>query len=147
MAKDKEKTEAQKLSEELLVSRKNGCRQVPEKEMKTADTFCEGYKDFIGTEKTEREVAKFAVQAAKKAGFEEFDVARRYRPGDRIYLNNRGKAAIFAVIGQDGCRDGVRIAAAHIDSPRLDLKPHPLYEKDDVSLLKTHYYGGIKKYQ
>ena len=147
MSKETEKTEVQKLSEELLINRKNGCQQISEEQTKKADEFCEGYKGFIGAAKTEREVAQFAIQAAEKAGFVEFDVTRRYRPGDKVYLNNRGKAVIFAVIGEDGCRDGVRIAAAHIDSPRLDLKPHPLYEKDSISLFKTHYYGGIKKYQ
>ncbi len=68
-------------------------------------------------------------------------------PATRSTCNNRGKAVILAVIGTDGCQNGVRIAASHIDSPRLDLKPHPLYEKDDLALFKTHYYGGIKKYQ
>ncbi|MCI1956095.1 MAG: aminopeptidase [Oscillospiraceae bacterium] len=150
MAKKNEKTDSddvKKLKEKLLVRRENGCLQVSDDKLKTADKYCEGYKAFLNTAKTEREVVAYAVAQAEKAGFVPFEAGRPYRPGDRVYSNNRGKALILAVIGEDGCRGGVRIAAAHIDSPRLDLKPHPLYEKDGMSLFKTHYYGGIKKYQ
>lgn len=150
MAKETQKAEkldVKKLTEELLVDRKNGCLKVSDDSMKTADQYCEGYKDFMNTAKTEREVVTYAVAKAEKAGFVPFEVGKQYKPGDKVYSNNRGKAIILAVIGEEGCRNGVRIAAAHIDSPRLDLKPHPLYEKDGMSLFKTHYYGGIKKYQ
>lgn len=147
MAKKLEKEDVKKLTEKLLVSRRSGFFQVPDAEVKTADRFCEGYKDFMNAAKTEREVVDYTVKAAEKEGFVPFEEGKKYLPGDRVYLNNRGKAAIFAVVGEEGCKDGVRIAAAHIDSPRLDLKPHPLYEKEGLSLFKTHYYGGIKKYQ
>lgn len=89
----------------------------------------------------------YTVNAAKAAGFLPFDPETKYSPGDKIYFNNRGKAICLAVIGKKGASEGVRIAAAHIDNPRLDLKPAPLYESGELSLLKTHYYGGIKKYQ
>lgn len=147
MAKDKEKNDTKKLAEKLLVNRKNGCGQMAESTIKTADKYCEGYKAFLNKVKSEREAVDFAVSEAEKAGFVPFDVAKKYKAGDKVYYNNRGKAIILAVIGTEGCRNGVRIAASHIDSPRLDLKPHPLYEKDDLALFKTHYYGGIKKYQ
>jgi len=143
----KEEAQVKELTKKLLIDRKSGYFQVPEDRVEMADRFCDGYMKFIGTAKTEREVAGYAVEAAEKAGFIPFEEGKRYQPGDRVYYNNRGRALILAVIGKEGCRNGVRIAAAHIDSPRLDLKPHPLYEKDGLALFKTHYYGGIKKYQ
>lgn len=146
MAKD-EKPNIKKMTKELLVNRKNGYLQVTEEKVEAADQFCEGYKDFIGTAKTEREVVRYTVKELEQAGFVPFDAEKAYKPGDKVYYNNRDKAVILAVIGKDGCRDGVRIAAAHIDSPRLDLKPHPLYEKEGLALFKSHYYGGLKKYQ
>lgn len=147
MANTEENSKVKKLAKELLINRRSGYFQVSDEKVKKADEFCEGYRDFIGGAKTEREVAEFAVGQAEKAGFVPFKTGKKYAPGDRVYLNNRGRALILAVIGEDGCGDGVRIAAAHIDSPRLDLKPHPLYEKDGLALFKSHYYGGIKKYQ
>ncbi len=147
MAKKMETEEVKKLKEELLVNRKNGYFQIPDEKVKKADDFCEDYKKFLNQGKTEREVVRYAVKSAEEAGFVPFDPAKKYNAGDKVYYNNRGRAIILAVIGKNGCKNGVRIAAAHIDSPRLDLKPHPLYEKDDIAWLKTHYYGGIKKYQ
>lgn len=147
MAKNKEKTDAKKLAQKLLVDRKNGCEKMTEDTLENADRYCEGYKSFLNGVKSEREAVDFAVAEAEKAGFVPFDASKKYAPGDKVYYNNRGKAVILAVIGTEGCRGGVRIAASHIDSPRLDLKPHPLYEKNDLALFKTHYYGGIKKYQ
>ncbi len=147
MAKNKEKTDAKKLAQKLLVDRKNGCEKMTEDTLENADQYCEGYKAFLNGVKSEREAVDFAVAEAEKAGFVPFDASKKYAPGDKVYYNNRGKAVILAVMGTEGCRGGVRIAASHIDSPRLDLKPHPLYEKNDLALFKTHYYGGIKKYQ
>lgn len=135
------------LTKELLISRKNGFTAVTDEEVDQADIFCEGYKDFLDQAKTEREVVTFTIAQAQKAGFVEFDRNQSYRAGDKVYYNNRNKALILAVIGEDGCQDGVRLTAAHVDSPRLDLKPYPLYEANDMALFKTHYYGGIKKYQ
>lgn len=146
-SKKLDKEDVKKLKEELLLNRRNGYHQIPDEKVKKADSFCEGYKAFLNESKTEREVVRYAVAAAEAAGFVPFDPEKRYSAGDRVYCNNRSKAVMFAVIGKNGCSDGVRIAVAHIDSPRLDLKPHPLYEKDDLAWFKTHYYGGIKKYQ
>lgn len=147
MAKKNETPDVKKLKEELLLCRKNGYFQIPDEKVKKADDFCEGYKAFLDSSKTEREAVLSAVALAEKAGFSAYDAKKTYEAGDRVYYNNRGKALILAVIGKDGCKNGVRIAAAHIDSPRLDLKPHPLYEESELALFKSHYYGGIKKYQ
>ena len=146
MAKKAAKS-AKELSEALLNPRKNGFFKVSEEKLEKADKFCEGYKAFLDSAKTERESVEYAVKAAEKHGFVPFDPAHKYAPGDKVYANNRGKALCLAVIGKEGCRNGVRIAAAHIDNPRLDLKPIPLYESSEMAYLKTHYYGGIKKYQ
>lgn len=146
MAKKDENT-AEKLAKELLFESKNGFARISDKDMEKADSFSEGYKKFMNEAKTERETVSFAVQEAEEHGFVPFDPAASYQPGDKVYYNNRGKAICLAVIGKEGCRNGVRILAAHIDSPRVDLKPIPLYESNELALLKTHYYGGIKKYQ
>ncbi len=145
--KNKEKKTSEELSELLLNKRENGFFSVTDKEIKKADKFCEGYKTYLDNAKTEREAVNVAVKAAKENGYVEFDVNAKYKAGDKVYYNNRGKAICLAVIGENGTRDGVRIAAAHIDSPRIDLKPIPLYEDTDIAMFKTHYYGGIKKYQ
>ena len=87
------------------------------------------------------------IAYAEKNGFVPFDREASYKAGDKVYYNNRDKSLILAVIGKEGCKNGVRMAAAHIDSPRLDLKPYPMYEANDLVLFKSHYYGGIKKYQ
>lgn len=138
---------AKELKERLALGRKNGRLRVSEKELSTADEFCEGYVRFLGEAKTERLAVRTAKRLAAARGFVPFREDGPYRPGDRVYLDNRGKALILAVIGERPVEEGVRIAAAHIDSPRLDLKPSPLYEDAELALLKTHYYGGIKKYQ
>lgn len=145
--KNETSSEVKKLTEELLINRKNGFLQVSDEKVKKADSFCEDYKKFLDAAKTEREAVAYTIKTAEKAGFKPFDASKKYAPGDKVYYNNRDKAIILAVIGKNGCKNGVRIAAAHIDSPRFDLKPHPLYEKDGIAYLKTHYYGGIKKYQ
>ncbi len=134
-------------AKKVTLDRRNGYLRLEETEIDSAYGFCEGYKTFLDCSKTEREAVKTSIEIAEKHGFEPFDPETKYAPGAKVYLNNRGKSVIFAVIGKNGAKDGVRIAAAHIDSPRIDLKPMPLYEKNELALLKTHYYGGIKKYQ
>lgn len=112
-----------------------------------ADYFCEEYKEFLDCAKTEREAVKYALELARNDGFTEFIKGERYPAGSKIYYNNRGKSIILAIIGRKSLSDGVHITAAHIDSPRLDLKQHPVYESNELAYFKTHYYGGIKKYQ
>lgn len=132
---------------ELVLKRENGFNILSEEDIKKANEFCEGYKEFLDDSKTERECVRFAVNAAKSAGFVEFDPSGKYKVGDKVYFNNRNKSICLAVIGKEGAKNGVKIIATHIDSPRIDLKPIPLYESNELALLKTHYYGGIKKYQ
>lgn len=136
-----------KEEETYLFKRENGLLTLNESKEKKMNAFCEEYKAFLDHGKTERECVSEAIRMAEKAGFVPFEADKKYAPGDKVYASNRGKALILAVIGKEGCRNGVAIAAAHIDSPRLDLKPIPLYESNDMAFLKTHYYGGIKKYQ
>lgn len=109
---------------------------------KTADD----YTQFLSHVKTEREAVREIIRRATAAGFVPLS-ERELHPGDRVFLVNRGRAVILAVIGQNGPQAGFNIVGAHVDAPRLDLKPQPLYEEEGLALLKTHYYGGIKKYQ
>lgn len=141
------KDAVKKLKEKLLVQRKNGYHLVSDKDIKACDKFCEGYKDFMNKAKIEREAVIYSVELLKKKGFVEYVKGMELRAGDKIYYNNRGKSVIAAVIGTAPIKEGVRLCAAHIDSPRLDLKQNPLYEDNELALFKTHYYGGIKKYQ
>ena len=147
MEKTSEKTVSEQLKEEILMKKENGTLKLDDVTINQADEFCEGYKKFLDRSKTEREFVRSALKMAKEKGFVEFDYSKKYNAGDKVYYINRDKAMILAVIGKHGTENGVRIAAAHIDSPHLDLKPNPLYEQNDLALFKTHYYGGIKKYQ
>ena len=135
------------LKERLFLKKKNAALIMSDAELKKCDKFCEGYKKFLDAGKTEREAAAFIEREAAAKGFVPFDPQKKYKPGDKVYLMNRGKSVILAVIGKKPIAEGVNLLAAHIDSPRLDLKQVPLYEKDEVGYFKTHYYGGIKKYQ
>ncbi len=138
---------AKELKKKLFAERKNGLLRISDEEYEKAQSYCEGYKNFINSAKTEREAVKVAVNLAEKQGFIPFEQGKKYNAGDKVYFNNRGKTVAFAVIGKSDCENGVNITAAHIDSPRLDLKPNPLYEELELGLFKTHYYGGIRKYQ
>lgn len=142
-----EKSKAQLLKEELFFKPKNAAKVLKENEISDADNFCEGYMNFLDAAKTEREAVAEAMKLAKANGFTEFRKGEQYEEGEKVYYNNRGKALILAVIGRKPISAGVRITAAHIDSPRLDIKPNPLYEDAEMAYFKTHYYGGIKKYQ
>ena len=143
-----EKTKGQQLQELLFNKRENGVDFMDDAELGVCDDFCEGYKDFLYRCKTEREAAAQALDQARAAGFLPFDeFGDQLEPGAKVYKMNRGKAIILCVKGKRSIKDGVRIAAAHIDSPRIDLKQRPVYEDNGLALFKTHYYGGIKKYQ
>lgn len=112
-----------------------------------AAEFGEGYKRFLDNGKTEREVTAECERMLLEAGYERFDDRKQYAPGDKIYFTNRGKSVVCSTIGTRSLEDGFHLVIAHADAPRLDLKPNPLYEKAHYSLLKTHYYGGVRKYQ
>ncbi|MDR1822006.1 MAG: aminopeptidase [Oscillospiraceae bacterium] len=131
----------------LVYEQKNAYTVLDKSETDKAYAFAEEYKGFINAAKTERESAIYAENAAKKAGFTPLDNNERLTPGSRVYRNFGGKLIMLAVIGKSGADSGFNIAAAHIDAPRLDLKQLPLYESEEVAYFKTHYYGGIKKFQ
>ena len=147
MEKKEEKSKAKKLKDKLFSNTKNSGLIMSDEEIAKADKFCEGYKKFLNSAKTEREAVIEAVKLAKKKGFAEYEYGKKYKAGDKFYYVNRKKAVILGVMGKKPLSEGVRIAVAHIDSPRIDLKQRPLYEADELALFKTHYYGGIKKYQ
>ncbi|MFZ2539459.1 MAG: aminopeptidase [Oscillospiraceae bacterium] len=144
---EKTKSVGQKLQDELLINRKNGGLILSDSEIKEVEVYCEGYKKFLDDAKTEREAVIVSIDIAKKHGFTEYEYGKKYLAGDKIYYNNRGKAVIFAVMGTEDIEKGVNIMASHIDAPRIDLKARPLYEEGEIAYFKTHYYGGIKKYQ
>lgn len=140
------KTKGQELAEKLVWKAPNIAKEAP-KQIAKAEKFCEGYKKFLNEGKTERECVSAIVSRLVKAGYVPYDINASYKPGDKVYFVNRKKSLIATTFGTRGLEEGVRLNGAHIDAPRLDLKPNPLYEKDDIALFKTHYYGGIRKYQ
>ncbi len=128
--------------------RTNVYETADEKTMKAIFDYAEGYKKFLGECKTEREACAYIVEEAEKNGYKQFDFSEKVKKGDKLYYNNRGKAVFIIKIGTgDIKKDGIRIVGSHIDNPRLDLKQVPLYEDNGVAFAKTHYYGGIRKYQ
>ncbi len=135
------------MNEKLCFATKNAAKEFDEKKREQAFVFAEGYKDFLNAAKTEREVVAFAKNLAEKNGFMPLEYGKTYAAGDRVYFVNRDKAMILSIIGEKDITNGFGIIASHIDSPRIDLKPNPLCEKEAIAYLKTHYYGGIKKYQ
>jgi aspartyl aminopeptidase len=144
----KKSTVIKDLEKQLLHEKQNLAKTMSVEEIAEADSFCEGYKTFLDASKTEREAAATIIAAAKAAGFAEFVPGKKYAAGSKIYVCNRGRAAILAVIGSaPPTESGVNIIASHIDSPRIDLKQNPLFEDGGMAFFKTHYYGGIKKYQ
>lgn len=133
---------------DLAYKRTNVYEVADEKRMKEIFDYAEGYKVFIDEGKTEREACEFVEKAAKKKGYKPFQFGKKLKAGDKVYYNNRGKNIFLIKIGKgDVAKDGIRIIASHIDSPRIDLKQVPLYESDGIAFGKTHYYGGIRKYQ
>ena len=131
----------------LLHKPKNGYDRITDAERAEMEAYCGRYIRFLDAAKTEREAVSFAIGQAQAAGFVPLEPGMKLQPGDRVYRSSRGKSLILAVVGSEPIDEGARITASHIDSPRLDVKPNPLYEDAGLALLKTHYYGGIKKYQ
>ena len=141
-----EKTPNQQLAEKLLYKPAYVADKDADVKQKAHD-FAEGYKKFLDAGKTEREVAAESEQMLKDAGYQQFDPKKTYKPGDKIYFVQYNKAVVASTIGTKSFEDGFHLVIAHTDSPRLDLRPTPLYESDHLSYFKTHYYGGIRKYQ
>ena len=138
---------ADELRENLLMAPKNGYARITPEEREEMNAYCRRYMAFMDECKTEREATAWAVREAEKRGYKPFAPGMDVKPGDKIYYNNRDKAIALAVIGTESLAKGVNICAAHVDSPRMDVKPNPLYEDSQIAYFKTHYYGGIKKYQ
>ena len=139
-------SKAKALQKELSFEYPHIAKESPE-QISKAQEFAEGYKKFLDKSKTEREVVKEAVSLLEANGYTVFDPKKSYKAGDKVYKVNRKKAILASTIGSEPITEGLRINGAHIDSPRLDLRPNPLYEKSEISYFKTHYYGGIRKYQ
>ena len=142
-----QKDKLKQLKESLLMQKKHAALLLDDDKIAECDAFCEGYKVFLDHGKTEREACAYAKELLEAKGFRAWKRGDAVQAGDKIYAVNRNKAVIAAVIGTDPLEAGIRLSAAHIDSPRLDLKQQPLYEDSELALFKTHYYGGIKKYQ
>ena len=135
------------LREQLLNQKKNGWDKVDEATEHAIFDYCEGYKVYLDKGKTERTCVDYTVELIEAAGFVPLERGMELVPGMKVYRVNRGRGINLAVIGSAPLDQGVSIVAAHIDAPRLDLKPTPLYEDSEIAFLKTHYYGGIRKYQ
>jgi len=131
----------------LLFPRKDASVFLNQEEIKAADGYCRGYISFLNAAKTEREAVSAAVALAEKEGFIPWKKGMKIEKGDKIYFSRRGKAAVFCTVGKKNFSRGISIAAAHIDSPRLDLKMRPLYEDSGMAFFDTHYYGMVKPYQ
>ena len=137
----------EELKEKLLVSNKNGYATLTPEQREEMNAYCKRYAAFMDACKTEREATSWTVEVAEKHGFKAIAPGMKLQPGDKVYKNNRGKSLLLAVIGSESLNEGANICAAHVDSPRMDLKPNPLYEDSEEAYFMTHYSGGIKKYQ
>ena len=133
--------------EKLFYEQKNGYDRIDAEESKMVFAYAEGYKRFMDEARMEREAVRLSIQLAEEQGFRAYEPGMPLKAGDKVYLNNRGKSLILAVIGTEPLSEGAVIAGAHVDSPRLDLKQLPIYEDTEMAYFRTHYYGGIKKYQ
>jgi aspartyl aminopeptidase len=145
----KKKVGKSKLEEKLKLKTQNGWEKLSAAKEKKVFSFCEEYKDFLDTVKTEREAVLTIISMASREGFKPLDKVKTIKPGARVYIQNRNKSIALAIIGTEPIESGLNIIASHIDAPRLDLKQNPLYENSEshTALFRTHYYGGIKKYQ
>ncbi len=142
-----EEKRSKTLAAELLYKKQSVFEQKTAEERAKMMEFCEDYKTWLDASKTEREAVDTMVDILKDNGFKEWKLGEAVKAGDKLYYNNRGKNLFAITIGSESLENGVRITASHIDSPRLDLKPNPLYENEGIGYLKTHYYGGVRKYQ
>ena len=135
------------LKEQLFNKKENGWNSLNEEERKEVFRVSKNYMDFLNVSKTEREFIKNARKVANENGYKDIMEFDTLKPGDKIYFVNREKSMYLAIIGEETIENGLHIIGSHVDSPRLDLKPNPLCEDTGLAYFKTHYYGGIKKYQ
>lgn len=139
--------EQKEIYKKLVYKTKNVYEEMTADERREMMDICDEYREYLDKGKTERECVNISIEMAEKNGFVPFKSVDSLKPGDRVYFVNRKKNLLLAVIGEADICEGLNIVGAHIDSPRLDLKQNPLYQSKEMALLKTHYYGGIKKYQ
>lgn len=139
--------EASEMKEKLFYTKKTVFEKAGDKRVDAAYEYAVNYMKFLDAAKTEREAVTESIKIAENAGFVAYKLGSPVKSGEKYYYNNRGKNLFLFTIGSESIEKGIRISAAHIDSPRLDLKPCPLYEDNGMSFLKTHYYGGVRKYQ
>ena len=137
----------EELKDKLFNKKNVGWENIESNQKDEIFSFCNGYMDYLNKAKTEREFIKEARRVANENGFRDLMEFNELHPGDKVYFVNRDKSMYLAVIGQESMENGLHIIGSHVDSPRLDLKPNPLYEDGGFAYFKTHYYGGIKKYQ
>ena len=143
-----DKTIGQEMLEKLSYRKKNIYEEATPDKIKAIYDYAEGYKTYLDNSKTEREATESAIERAKAKGYTEYKFGDKLSVGDKKYLNQHGKSLIIFKVGENDLeKDGIRIIAAHVDAPRLDLKQVPMYEDGGMAFLKTHYYGGVKKYQ
>ena len=140
-------SEVENLKEKLFYKRRNGWEDIDLNTKENVFSFCDDYIKFLNKAKTEREVIKLARKVAEKKGFKDIMDFEKLNTGDKVFYINRDKSMYLAIIGEDDIENGINIIGSHVDSPRLDLKPNPIYEDNGFVYFKTHYYGGIKKYQ
>ncbi len=138
---------SEELKKKLFRNQSTGWEEVSEEEKTAIDEVSKSYMDFLNKAKTEREFIKRAKELADSNGYKDIMTFDTLKPGDKVYFINRKKSMYLAIIGENPVEDGLHIIGSHVDSPRLDLKPNPLYEDGGLAYFKTHYYGGIKKYQ
>ena len=135
------------MKEEYITKKESGWKKINEEEKDNIFNFSEEYISFLNKSKTERESCDYIVNELNESGFRNIDDVDKLSSGDKVYMINRNKSVYACVIGADDVTNGINFIGSHIDSPRLDLKPNPIYEDAKLALFKTHYYGGIKKYQ
>ena len=135
------------MNKELLYKKETVYKKSGKSVVNEAFAYAEGYKAFLDAAKTEREAVRAAIAMLSVKGFKEYKLGDKISAGDRLYYNNRGKNLFAFAIGKNGVEDGIRITASHVDAPRIDLKQCPLYDDGGMAYFKTHYYGGIRKYQ
>ena len=145
--KEDPEMDAKELKSTLLYQRKTAMEAMTEEQKAGAEAYAVDYMQFLDLAKTEREAVTEGIRRAEAAGFVPYSFGDKIEVGGKYYMNNRGKALYMFRIGTENVENGIRISAAHVDSPRLDLKPNPLFEEGGFGYLKTHYYGGVKKYQ
>ena len=142
-----ERIDGKELKERLFNSKKNGWEKLSDEELKDIFQFANEYMFYLNNSKTEKEIVQNSKEILLKNGFVDISEKEILEPGDKVFYVNRGRCLYAAVIGTNNIEDGIKLVAAHCDSPRIDLKQNPLYEDNELGMLKTHYYGGIKKYQ